>query len=161
MYIPGYIACTFGDLGTRALYADLLKGDMALHGIFPILSFPGLPGPYSGSYSVIQYSFPMSGHQVARMVNDLPILVIDYAVNIPRGLVVPQRLWRPQYQGSYQRCVVQALLELPIFFIHEDGTVGEIFIDMAKEGATMRSMSKRRRIRSSAGAAPAAPPTKN
>jgi len=48
---------------------------------------------------------------------------LDYRIQ-PGGSVVPQKLWFPQGQEDWRRYVGQASLQMPLFFIQEDGTLG-------------------------------------
>ncbi|KAI0272473.1 hypothetical protein BC834DRAFT_348809 [Gloeopeniophorella convolvens] len=54
--------------------------------------------------------------------------VIDYTV-VGTGTVVPQSLWMPQHGNDLRRHVVEAALQLPIFFVHPNGTLGIPVLD--------------------------------
>jgi len=54
------------------------------------------------------------------------------------GSVVLQQLWSPQGQGDWRRYFEQAQLQLPIFFVNTDGSVGVPVTD-----ATISQMSLR------------------
>jgi len=70
------------------------------------------------------------------------MLVLDYAVDQTRGPVVPQMLWQPLSELRRQQYVEQSRLQLPIFFIHEDDTIGVALADaISGNYGTLRSFN--------------------
>jgi hypothetical protein len=53
-----------------------------------------------------------------------PEWLIDYDARDLKGTVVPQALWVPRSQNATTKFVLDAVLQLPIFFVCSDGTVG-------------------------------------
>ena len=52
-----------------------------------------------------------------------PGWLLDYHIR-PGGSVVPQQIWFPQGQGDWRRYVEQAQLQMPLFFVKADGSLG-------------------------------------
>ncbi|KAH9988570.1 hypothetical protein BJV77DRAFT_1186368 [Russula vinacea] len=50
--------------------------------------------------------------------------LLDYDARNFEGTIVPQTLWSPQSQGAMNKYVLDATLQLPIFFVRQDRTVG-------------------------------------
>jgi hypothetical protein len=108
IYSHGYIMVAFGYLEGREFFMALLKSDIETYEIPPSSTVPWLPQPCS----FIQGS-----------------RALDYTIDQFRGLVVPQTSWRPLSERNRLRYFVQDRLELPIFFVHEDGTIGVTLAD--------------------------------
>jgi hypothetical protein len=53
-----------------------------------------------------------------------PAWLLDYDARYLEGTVVSQALWSPQSQNATTKFVLDAALQLPIFFVCSDGTVG-------------------------------------
>ena len=53
----------------------------------------------------------------------VPLWVLDYAIK-NTGTVVPQTLWTPHNKNDLKQHVEEADLQLPIFFINENGDLG-------------------------------------
>jgi len=112
--IDSYIAYTFTPLGAKNYLAILFKIDpqtvqtfLYQGAAFFVWNQPLLPDLTSP---------PLSFN------GDLAWL-LDYRIQ-PGGTVVPQQLWFPQGQGDLRRYVEQAPLQMPLFFIQENGTLG-------------------------------------
>jgi hypothetical protein len=60
-----------------------------------------------------------------------PLWLLDYSV-MRIGTVVPQLLWTPKNVNDLRQYVAEASLELPIFFVHENGVLGLSLSDAAK-----------------------------
>ena len=54
----------------------------------------------------------------------LPTPLLDYSMNATTGTVVPQRRWIPADEVDIRRHVKRAELELPIFFVNRNGSLG-------------------------------------
>ena len=52
------------------------------------------------------------------------MLPLDYNVRITQGTVVPQRRWTPADEIDVLRYVVNATLQLPIYFVNRNGGIG-------------------------------------
>jgi hypothetical protein len=112
--IDSYIAYTFTPLGAKNYLAILFKVEPQtvetfLHqgAAFFVWNQPLLPDLTSPPLSF----------------NGAPAWLLDYRIQ-PGGTVVPQQLWIPQGQGDLRRYVEQAPLQMPLFFIQENGTLG-------------------------------------
>jgi hypothetical protein len=66
-----------------------------------------------------------------------PAWLLDFAIR-PGGSVVPQQIWFPQGQGDWRRYVEQAQLQMPLFFINADGTLGVPVVNAAAGQMTLR-----------------------
>ena len=51
-------------------------------------------------------------------------LPLDFNVGTTQGTVVPQRRWVPADEVDIRRCVEEAILQLPIFFVNWNGGIG-------------------------------------
>jgi hypothetical protein len=60
-----------------------------------------------------------------------PLWLLDYSV-VSIGTVVPQLLWSPRNVNDLRQYVVEAPLELPVFFTQENGILGLSLDDAAK-----------------------------
>jgi len=112
--IDSYIAYTFTPLGAKNYLAILFKVDPQTVQTFPhqdavffVWNQPLLPDLTSPPLDF----------------NGAPAWLLDYRIQ-PGGTVVPQQLWVPQGQGDLRRYVEQAPLQMPLFFIQENGTLG-------------------------------------
>jgi len=135
IYLHGYIMWTFGYREAREFFTALLKNNIVIYDSPPLSSVPGLPE----SCSIVEGPLPTPSHRIAHVVNGNLMLVLDYSVDLSRGPVVPQTIWQPLSGRNRQRFVTGARLELPIFFVHEDGTVGVTVADaLSCNCATLR-----------------------
>ncbi|KAI0320882.1 hypothetical protein OF83DRAFT_1052226 [Amylostereum chailletii] len=64
---------------------------------------------------------------------------LDCVTNFRRGTVVPQRLWCPKTTTDLRQYVVDAPLQMPIFFVNQDGSVG-LSVNDAIEGNSLNSV---------------------
>jgi hypothetical protein len=62
--------------------------------------------------------------------NGRPGWLLDYPIR-PGGSVVPQKFWFPQGQGDWRRYVEQARLQMPLYFVNADGTLGVPIVNAA------------------------------
>lgn len=53
----------------------------------------------------------------------VPLWLLDYVIK-DTGTVVPQRLWTPHNKNDFKQHVEEADLQLPVFFIQENGDLG-------------------------------------
>ncbi|KAF8261602.1 hypothetical protein EI94DRAFT_1745588 [Lactarius quietus] len=58
--------------------------------------------------------------------------LLDYSSGATHGTVVPQRRWSPTDEVDFRRHVEGAVLELPIFFVHRNGSVGFPLPDISR-----------------------------
>ena len=64
--------------------------------------------------------------------NGRPLWLIDYSV-VPIGTVIPQARWSPGSVNDRRHYVAEAVLQMPIFFLQQDGTLG-LSLDDATNG---------------------------
>ena len=79
--------------------------------------------PTTGTFPAMPVMEDLSGH---------PLWLIDHSVN-NTGTVVPQSLWSPVNTTGLRHYPADAYLQLPIFFIQEDGQLG-LSLDDAVQG---------------------------
>ncbi|KAI0281525.1 hypothetical protein BC826DRAFT_922912 [Russula brevipes] len=133
----GYISYTFTPRIAEIYISYLLRVDLQTVGAF---SFDDLPGAF------FVWNRPANHGRPSRIVNERPAWLLDYAISreedrairpvVAVGSVVLQELWSPRGQGDWRRYFEQAQLQLPIFFVNTDGSVGVPVTD-----ATARQMS--------------------
>jgi hypothetical protein len=113
------ISLVFGILERSRYFGHLLKSDTIFQTHSPVFS-DGRQGAlmvegHAAPYLAACYCF----------INGLPVLVIDWGVDIiARGPVISQTLWRPFTQESFRQNVLEAPLEMPIFFVQRNGSLG-------------------------------------
>jgi hypothetical protein len=61
-----------------------------------------------------------------------PTPVLDYSTRTTDGTVVPQQRWTPANEVDVRRHVERAALELPIFFVNRDGSIGFPLVDILR-----------------------------
>ena len=120
--IFGSITHTFGASVACQFFSHLLKSDSILwisppffsSGCWPIalLIYGDIP-PY-----LTQHTTPSIGP------GGRPVLVLDHVVDISRGPIIPQTLYRPFSDRAFRQHVTEAQLEPPIFFVQESGSLG-------------------------------------
>jgi hypothetical protein len=52
-----------------------------------------------------------------------PLWLLDYSI-AQTGTVVPQELWSPQNVNDFRQYVTEAELQMPIFFVQDNGCLG-------------------------------------
>ena len=62
--------------------------------------------------------------------DERPGWLLDYHIR-PGGSVVPQQIWFPQGQVDWRRYVEQAQLQMPLFFVNADGSLGVPVVNAA------------------------------
>jgi hypothetical protein len=55
--------------------------------------------------------------------NGHPLWVLDYSI-VRMGTVVPQARWFPENVNDYRQHVAQAALQMPIYFLQQNGVLG-------------------------------------
>ena len=64
--------------------------------------------------------------------NDRPLWLLDYVI-VRTGTVIPQALWYPKNENEGRKHVDEAVLQMPIFYVQQDGSLG-ISLDDAING---------------------------
>ena len=106
--IDSYITFTFTPLGANIYLANLFKIDRQ-----PVQTFL-----HQGAFFV--WNQPLLPHLTSPSLNfnGQPAWLLDYSIR-PGGTVVPQQL-----QGDSRHYAEQAPLQMPLFFMQENGTLG-------------------------------------
>ncbi|KAA1468810.1 hypothetical protein DENSPDRAFT_878423 [Dentipellis sp. KUC8613] len=117
----GLVGQSLGPDGAEYIFeAGVLKADLKL---VPFMLGAAVNSPYSVSVHH-EYFRHVAIPPNALTVENNRLLVIDYVVNWTMGTIVRQRLWRPRSEGDRRKHVTNAQLCLPIFFVHNNGTIG-------------------------------------
>jgi len=111
--VDGFLAHMFSPQDAYVFFTLLLKT-------------PDFLRYYHVSYSqgvwLITQNAPLHVHQPSLEVSTQnPPLALDFSVQATQGTVVPQRRWIPAEENNVRRHVQEAALQLPIFFINQNG----------------------------------------
>jgi hypothetical protein len=113
--VDGFLANTFSPQDANAFFALLLKT-------------PGFMRYYRVTYSRGVWYITQNAPHVQRPSVGIPTqnppLALDFSVKGTQGTVVPQRRWFPADEVDFRRFVIEAALQLPIFFVNRNGGVG-------------------------------------
>jgi hypothetical protein len=116
--VDGSISYMFGPWVAEVYFAYLFKG--RIRRSLLCWNVPNWPGACFTSQGVLNDAAKMSTcykwEPKARL--------LDYDARNFEGTIVPQTLWSPQSQGAMNKYVLDATLQLPIFFVRQDRTVG-------------------------------------
>ncbi|KAF8257745.1 hypothetical protein EI94DRAFT_1817032 [Lactarius quietus] len=119
LFIDGFVACTFTS-GDAANYFALLFRDRRFIQQFGVVY-------HQGAWYITRNVNQVQG---ASPGVDTPLL--DHSIEETYGTVVPQRRWFPVDQMDFQRHVVEAVLQLPVFFVNRDGSIGFSLSDILR-----------------------------
>ncbi|KZV67890.1 hypothetical protein PENSPDRAFT_754594 [Peniophora sp. CONT] len=112
----GFLAHMFGVF-TELFFQSLLKTSVrSLPVQFPLHGWPSAFALSQGAVTSLQPNV-VDAYQY-------PYLLLDLLVNTAIGPVVPQTLWVPRSSRDLAQYVLEATLELPIFFVRNDGGIG-------------------------------------
>ncbi|KAI9464619.1 hypothetical protein BJY52DRAFT_831821 [Lactarius psammicola] len=123
LLVDGYISTAFYPKSAEEYFSHLLKNKnwKELYSIFPSPSGSNMVFVVREASPLLQPPPFMRGR------NGVPL---DYVIdNI--GTVVPQTWWTPHNANDFRQHVEEAELQLPIFFIHENGNLGLSLNDAA------------------------------
>lgn len=113
--VDGFLANTFSPQDANTFFALLLKT-------------PGFLQYYRVTYSrgvwYITQNVPHVQRPSVGIQTQNPPLALDFSVKETQGTVVPQRRWFPGDEVDFRRFVIEAALQLPIFFVNRNGGVG-------------------------------------
>ncbi|KAH9963381.1 hypothetical protein BGW80DRAFT_1352193 [Lactifluus volemus] len=126
LLVDGYISHSFSPSKAERYFFDLLKTNSS--GLTQLCQAICLSG---GVSFVVR--------DVATRDPPLPLedscgrsyWLLDHSVMQP-GTVVPQHLWSPQHGNDFRQYVTNAELQMPVFFIQEDGYFGLSLDDAAR-----------------------------
>jgi hypothetical protein len=115
LLVDGYVAYTFTPQVAAVYLRQLCKiNDPRVVQTFSVSGWPG---------AFFITNPPMNHCRPYHIGNNQYAWLLDYAIR-PGGTVVPQLLWTPQGQGDWPQYVEQARLDLPVFFVNADGSLG-------------------------------------
>jgi hypothetical protein len=119
LLVDGYISRSFYPNKSAEDYLSHLLKTRNLRELCPTLPSP------SGVVFVVRLdaSRLIPPQPLAWDHTGAPLWVLDYAIKTV-GTVVPQTLWTPHNKNDMKQHVEEADLQLPIFFIHENGDLG-------------------------------------
>jgi hypothetical protein len=113
--VDGFLAHTFSPKDANAFFSFLLRT-------------PDFLRYYRVSYSrgvwYITQNAPYLPRSSLCAPAQNPSLSLDFSVKGTQGTVVPQRRWFPTDEVDFRRFVLEATLQLPIFFVKQNGGVG-------------------------------------
>ena len=114
----GYIPSTFTPHAAASYCSILFKVDSSA-----IQAFRHLDTFYVWNQPTISTQLPLN-------VNGRHGWLLDYHVR-PGGSVVPQQIWSPLSQWDWCRYIERARLQMPLFFVNADGTLGVPIVNAA------------------------------
>jgi len=120
LLVDGYISRAFYPNRNAELYiSHLLKTTRNLKELYQTL-----PAPVgSGVVFVIREASRPLRPPPLMWDSGVPLWLLDYVIK-DIGTVVPQTLWIPHNRNDFRQHVEEADLQMPIFFIHENGDLG-------------------------------------
>ena len=118
LLVDGYISRAFYPNRSAEVYISHLLKTKNLKEICQTLPSP------SGVVFVVRDAKRLLPPQPLMSDHDgVPLWLLDYVIK-DTGTVVPQRLWIPHNKNDFKQHVEEADLQLPVFFIHENGDLG-------------------------------------
>ena len=72
----------------------------------------------------------VQGNSPGVLLQTTPLL--DYSMGATYGTVVPQRRWMPADEVDVRRHVQGAVLQLPVFFVNRNGSIGFPLLDILR-----------------------------
>ncbi len=133
LLVDGYISRAFSPKSAEEYLSNLLKTKNWKE-LYMILPSP------SGSNMVFAIREASPLLQPPPFMRDRNGVPLDYVIKHV-GTVVPQTLWAPQNRNDFRQHVEEADLQLPIFFIHKNGSLGlslEDAVNAASRGSNLR-----------------------
>ncbi|KAH9066672.1 hypothetical protein EDB87DRAFT_1553800 [Lactarius vividus] len=125
LLVDGYISRAFKPKSAEEYLSHLLKTNNWKELISPSLSGSSVVFLIRGA------SRPLRPPPFM-VYKDVPLWLLDYTIEHV-GTVVPQTLWAPHHTADFKQHVEDADLQLPIFFIHGNGSLG-LSLDDAANG---------------------------
>lgn len=77
----------------------------------------------SGVFVVRRIAHNISPAPFLQDHNGHPLWLLDYSV-VRTGTVIPQARWAPENVNDYRQHVAEAILQMPIYFLQQDGVLG-------------------------------------
>lgn len=114
LLVDGYISQTFRSRAAEKYFLNLLKTTF-------IPPNATLPYSWRDGYFFFVYSVPP--HIPRSLLSPPGCWVLDRSI-VDGGTVVPQTMWTPDSAVNRRQNIEKALLQMPIFFEHKEGTLG-------------------------------------
>ncbi|KAI0260366.1 hypothetical protein BC834DRAFT_549127 [Gloeopeniophorella convolvens] len=119
IFVDGFLATTFTPRDAGNYLTHLLNGH---HSQVPLVQLYGIT--YSNGAWYITQNL-QSVQQPTPGVTGIPSPpLLDFRVDTTAGSVVRQRRWHPANEVDVRRHIEDAALQLPVFFVSHDGTLG-------------------------------------
>ncbi|KAI0285858.1 hypothetical protein BGY98DRAFT_1092690 [Russula aff. rugulosa BPL654] len=122
LLVDGYISQTFRPDNTEDYLHNLLKTEQS--GLSLNQSCQTLLNPDgSGVFVARRIPHNISLAPFLQDHNGHPLWLLDYSV-VRTGTVIPQARWSPENVNDYRQHVAEALLQMPIYFVQQNGVIG-------------------------------------
>jgi hypothetical protein len=121
LLVDGYISQSFGPNSTEDYLYHLLKTDRS--GLNQ--SCQTVPKPDNSGALFVVRTIPNHLYPAPFMQDrhGHPLWLLDYSI-VRMGTVIPQARWYPENVNDHRQHVVEAALQMPIFFVQQNGTLG-------------------------------------
>ena len=116
--VDGFVSRTFASEDATNYFMLLLRNRLFIQHFGILYHQPFNQGAWYITHNVNS----VQGASPGVPLQTSPLL--DYCTRTTHGTVVPQRRWTPADEVDIRRHVEGAALELPIFFVNHDGTIG-------------------------------------
>jgi len=117
VFVDGFVSRTFGPGDAHNYLILLLRTPPRQH----FLPYYGILF-HQGSWYITRNAQYFQGTSPG--VPPVTTSPLDYSIRETQGTVVPQRRWTPADEVDVRRFVEGAVLQLPIFFINRNGSIG-------------------------------------
>jgi hypothetical protein len=121
IFVDGFIARTFQPEDAHHYFTILLRS-------------PDFLQCYGIQYSQGVWYITYNAHSMQPPLRGVPMqglqLPLDFSTRTTQGTVVPQRRWIPADEVDVRRHVEGAILQLPIFFVNQNGGIGFQLLDI-------------------------------
>ena len=116
--VDGSISYMFGPVVAEIYFGYLFKG--SIRSSLLRWDVPDWPGACFTSQPILN----TVAETITCLEREPKSHMLDYNARNLEGTVVPQALWSPRSLGATNKYVLDATLQLPIFFVRQDRTVG-------------------------------------
>ncbi|KAF8498650.1 hypothetical protein F5888DRAFT_193597 [Russula emetica] len=122
LLVDGYISQTFRPNSAEDYLHHLLKTEqsgLSLNQLCQTLLNPD----GSGIFVIRMIPDKISPAPFMQDLNGHPLWLLDYSV-VRTGTVIPQMRWSPENVNDYRQHVTEATLQMPIYFLQQNGVLG-------------------------------------
>jgi hypothetical protein len=130
LLVDGYIARSLSPVKAERYLFDLLKTDRS--GLKQLCRTIPSPDGSRVTFVVGAVATKDSPRPLMQDRSGRPLWLLDYSI-AETGTTVPQELWSPQNVNDFRQYVTEAELQMPIFFVQENGHLG-LSLDDAMNG---------------------------